>query len=184
MELKTRTLTIVALFTALMIAGAYISIPIADLVPLTFQPFISILAGSIIGPKLGFLSVFSYVAIGLAGVPVFAGFTGGFAKLISPSFGFILGFLAAALVTGIVTGKEKPTFVRVLAADMAGILSIYVIGVPYMHFILRTVSGKEWSFLTTAVSMVPFLGKDLVLAVVASMVAVRLIPVARKATRI
>ena len=52
-----------------------------------------------------------------------------------------------------------------------------------MHFALRTV-GKDWSFLTTAVSMVPFLVKDLVLAVVASMVAVRLIPVARKAPRI
>ncbi|HNZ08233.1 MAG TPA: biotin transporter BioY [Bacillota bacterium] len=183
MELKTRTLTIVALFTALMIAGAYISIPIADLVPLTFQPFVSILAGSIIGPRLGFLAVFSYVVIGLAGVPVFSGFTGGFAKVLSPSFGFILGFLAAALVTGMVTGKDRPTFARVLAADMAGIFAIYLIGVPYMHFILRAVSGKDWTFWATTIGMVPFLVKDLALAAIASTIAVRLIPVARKATR-
>ncbi|HOY88479.1 MAG TPA: biotin transporter BioY, partial [Bacillota bacterium] len=103
--------------------------------------------------------------------------------VLSPSFGFILGFLAAALVTGMVTGKDRPTFARVLAADMAGIFAIYLIGVPYMHFILRAVSGKDWTFWATTIGMVPFLVKDLALAAIASTIAVRLIPVARKATR-
>lgn len=183
MGLSTKTLTVVALFTALMIAGAYISVPVSGTVPLTFQPFISILAGSIIGAKLGFLSVATYIIIGLAGVPVFAGFTGGLVKVISPSFGFILGFLAAVIVTGTVSGKGKPTFARLLLADIAGIAAIYLVGVPYMHMILRTVSGKDWAFTVTALGMVPFLIKDLLLAGVASVIAVRLVPTVRKSIR-
>ncbi len=183
MGLSTSKLTVVALFTALMIAGAYISVPIAGTVPLTFQPFISILAGTIIGPRLGFLSVATYVIIGLAGVPVFAGFTGGLVKVISPSFGFILGFLAAVVVTGAMSYRAKPTFPKLLIADMAGITAIYLVGVPYMHMILSTVSGKDWAFGVTALSMAPFFVKDLLLAGVASMIAVRLVPVARKSIR-
>ncbi|HOA15097.1 MAG TPA: biotin transporter BioY [Bacillota bacterium] len=183
MGLSTGKLTVVALFTALMIAGAYISVPLAGTVPLTFQPFVSILAGAVIGPRLGFLAVAAYVAIGLAGVPVFAGFTGGIVKVLSPSFGFILGFLAATVVTGAIAYKGKPSFPKLLAASVAGIAAIYLAGIPYMHMILVTVSGKDWAFAATALSMAPFFVKDMLLAGVAALIAARLLPIARRLMR-
>lgn len=180
--MKAKALTLGALFTALMIAGAYIAVP-TPLLPVTFQPFFSVLAGSILGPKLGSMSVAAYIAIGLAGVPVFAGFTGGIGKVLSPSFGFILGFFGAALITGAMLNKKEATFRRVALASAAGILAIYLIGLPYMYGVFTLVSGKDVTLTAVAVSMVPFFIKDLVLSLAAAGLAVRLIPVARMAVR-
>jgi biotin transport system substrate-specific component len=178
----TSSLTLAALFTALMIAGAYISLP-TPAVPITFQPFFSILAGSILGPRLGLLSMLAYIALGLAGVPVFAGFSGGIAKVLSPTFGFIMGFAAAAVVTGIVMGGRKPTYTRVTMASFAGMAVIYMLGIPYFYLVLKMVSGKDTTFLATMITLAPFLLKDMVLALVASAIAIRLIPVASKAIK-
>lgn len=180
--MKVKAITLCALFTALMIAGAYISVP-TPLVPLTFQPFFSVLAGSILGAKLGGLSVAAYIAIGLAGVPVFSGFTGGLGKVLSPTFGFIVGFLAAAATAGALLSKGEPTYGRVSRAMATGIAVIYIIGVPYAYSVFTLVSGKDVTFSYVALAMLPFLAKDLVLALAASGLAVRLIPVARSAAR-
>jgi biotin transport system substrate-specific component len=180
--MKVRELTLGALFTALMIAGAYISLPTLT-VPITFQPFFSVLAGSILGPRLGGMAIAAYIAIGLAGVPVFAGFTGGLGKVLSPTFGFILGFLAAALVSGLMLGKGALTYFKVATASTAATLAIYLIGVPYMYAILRLVSGKDISLIAALISMLPFLLKDLVLSLAAAGLALRLIPLARRAMR-
>lgn len=180
---RAASITLTGLFTALMIAGAYISIPIAGWVPITFQPFVSILAGSIIGPRLGSLAVLVYMALGLSGVPVFAGFTGGITKVMAPSFGFIIGFVAAAFVSGLIVGRGKLNFAKALLACFAGTLAIYAAGVPYMHFMLTTVAGKSWPFSKTVVAMAPFFLKDMALAAVASALAARLVPVAKSAIK-
>jgi biotin transport system substrate-specific component len=181
--MKAKALTLSALFTALMIAGAYIAVP-TPLVPVTFQPFFSVLAGTILGPRLGGMSVAAYIAIGLAGVPVFAGFTGGIGKVLSPSFGFILGFFGAALLTGAILGRREATYKRVASASVAGILAIYLVGLPYMYAVFTLVSGKDVTFAAVALSMAPFFIKDLALSLAAAGLAVRLIPVARMAVRL
>lgn len=165
-----------------MIAGAYISLP-TPIVPITFQPFFSVLAGSILGARLAAMAIGAYIAIGLAGVPVFAGFTGGLGKVLTPTFGFILGFLAAAIAAGSIVGKQKASFVRAAAASAAGIAAIYMIGVPYMYFAVKLVTGKDVTFAAVCASMVPFLAKDMVLSLAASGIALRVIPVARRQSR-
>jgi len=180
--MKTKALTLCALFTALMIAGAFISVP-TPVIPVTFQPFFSVLAGSILGPKLGSMSVAAYIFIGLAGVPVFAGFTGGIGKVITPSFGFILGFLGAALITGAMLSKKEATYARVTGAVFAGIVAIYIVGVPYMYAVFTLVSGKDVTLTAVAASMLPFFVKDMALSLAAAALAVRLIPIARMAVR-
>lgn len=180
--MKVRSLTLAALFTALMIAGAYISLP-TPVVPLTFQPFFSVLAGAVLGPKLASMAVGAYIAIGLAGVPVFAGFTGGIGKVLTPTFGFILGFLAAAALSGAIAAKSDAGLARIAAASAAGIAAIYAIGVPYMYFMFTLVSGKDVTLAATAAAMLPFLAKDVALSLAASGIAVRVIPVSRRLVR-
>ena len=76
-NLKARTISYVALFTALTAIGAFIKIPI-PYIPFTLQILAVYLAGALLGPRLGMLSQLCYVLIGLIGVPVFAE-GGGFA---------------------------------------------------------------------------------------------------------
>ena len=97
-----RDLTVCGLFTALTAVGAFIKIVIpvgADTMNFTLQWFFVLLAGLLLGSKRAFLSVSTYLLIGLMGIPVFAR-GGGPAYLLRPTFGFLLGFALAAYAMG------------------------------------------------------------------------------------
>src|SRR5699024_8847739 len=70
------------------------------LVPITGQTLGVILVGAALGSRRGAAALLTYLLVGLAGAPVFAEFSGGPASVLSPSFGFILGFVPAAFVAG------------------------------------------------------------------------------------
>ena len=84
------------MFAALMMIGANITafapFLVVGGVPITLQTFFAILAGLLLGSRLGAISMTVYMFIGLAGAPVFAKFSGGFGQIISPTFGFIVSF--------------------------------------------------------------------------------------------
>ena len=82
---KTTSLLLCALFTALVAMGAFIRIP-TPLVPLTLQLWCTTMAGMLLGPKLGAISVLVYVLLGLIGVPVFT-MGGGIGYIFQPTFG-------------------------------------------------------------------------------------------------
>ena len=86
-----------AVFVVLMVIGAFLHIPFFP-VPLTFQTVISVLAGLLLGPWYGAGAVLVYIFMGLCGLPVFAS-GGGFSYVVNPTFGYLLGFAAAAFVT-------------------------------------------------------------------------------------
>ena len=96
---RTRTLSVretalCGLFAALIAAGAFIRIdlPVQPFpMHFTLQIFFSLLAGLLLGPRPGAVSVGIYLAVGLMGVPVFAA-GGGPAYLIRPTFGFLAGW--------------------------------------------------------------------------------------------
>lgn len=93
---KTLDMILVALFSAVIAAGAFVSIPFA--VPFTMQSFGIFCALLILGGKRGFLSVLIYVILGFAGVPVFSGFKGGVGVLGEITGGYIIGFVVASAV--------------------------------------------------------------------------------------
>ena len=68
--------------------------------------FFVLLAGILLGSKLGALAVLLYVVIGLLGLPIFAA-GGGLAYIVRPSFGYLIGFIAGAYVTGIICEKTN-----------------------------------------------------------------------------
>jgi len=168
---------LVSLFTALTAVGAFLSIPLGS-VPITLQSMFTILSGLILGPKLGSLSQLIYVLLGLAGVKIFAGFSGGPQTIFSPSFGFLIGFIFASYIIGLIANtKGGVNFKKIFLASLAGTAVIYLFGVPYMYLIFNKVLLKEMSFLTAMkAGCVIFLPGDLLKCITSSYVAMKVIP--------
>jgi biotin transport system substrate-specific component len=158
--MKTKDLTMISLFIALMIAGAFIRIPL-PFIEVTFQAFFAVLAGLMLGAKKGFIATLLYMIIGLIGLPVFSR-GGGIAYVLIPSFGFILGFLPASFISGYL---YKSKGVNKYIAALLGMLVIYLIGTPYMFLILRFYSKSPIAFSALSISFIPYFIKDLLLGV-------------------
>ena len=94
-----RDLSFIGLFVALIAVMAQLSVPLGE-VPMTLQTFAIPLAGIVLGPRKGTLSVVLYLLLGALGLPVFAGFTGGFGKFVSATGGFLLTFPFMAWFAG------------------------------------------------------------------------------------
>lgn len=171
-------MALVGMFTGLTAMGAFISIPLGQ-VPITLQTLFVILSGLILGPKLGAFSQLVYIILGLIGIPIFANFTGGPQYIMMPSFGFIIGFVFTAYIVGKVAyGKEGFNHNRIWIASFAGTVVIYLFGLPYMYYILNIVMVKNLSF-STIINMgcLLFLPGDLIKLVVASLVAIKVLPI-------
>ena len=136
---RTRMLALTALFTVVTAAANFIKIPVG-IVPITLLFFATALAGVLLGPKWGAVSQGVYVVLGLVGLPIFTG-GGGPGYVLQPSFGFLLGLIPAAWVTGMLT-RGEPGPVRVALAALAGLSTLYLIGLPYMWLILNVYLGK------------------------------------------
>lgn len=95
-------LSLIAVFAALVAALAILpAIPAGPLgVPVTLQTLAVMVTGIVLGPSRGFAAVALYLVVGLAGLPIFSGFSGGVGVLAGPSAGYLLAFPLAALVAG------------------------------------------------------------------------------------
>jgi biotin transport system substrate-specific component len=185
MRIKTKDMILSAMFTALMVVGAYIKIPLG-VVDITFQPFFCAFAGIILGARLGALSQALYMLLGLVGLPVFSK-GGGPSYIFTPSFGFLLGFIAGAYVIGKVSELLKEmNFKNALISVMSGLFTLNLIGVPYMFVILRFLKNKPDFTFMSAVSLgfTPFFVKDIILFIVVAAVACQLVPALKRAGHI
>ncbi|MYL49648.1 BioY family transporter [Halobacillus litoralis] len=177
-RLSAYDITLGSLFVALMAIGANITafMPFLQVmgVPLTLQTFFAILAGLVLGSRLGSFSVLVYALLGLVGAPIFAGFKGGISMLISPTFGFILSFIIVAYAVGKIA-ESKRNLRTYIAAALVGIVLNYFIGVNLFYLAMNFwVGGDGIGFVLAWSSMVPFLIKDIGLAVVSAFFAIRL----------
>ncbi|RDY72064.1 MULTISPECIES: biotin transporter BioY [Halobacillus] len=177
-RLSAYDITLGSLFVALMAIGANITafMPFLQVmgVPLTLQTFFAILAGLVLGSRLGSFSVLVYALLGLVGAPIFAGFKGGVSTLISPTFGFILSFIVVAYAVGKIAESKRnlPTYIT---AALVGIVLNYFIGVNLFYLAMNFwVGGDGIGFVLAWSSMVPFLIKDVGLAIVSAFFAIRL----------
>src|SRR5690625_1459018 len=129
-------LTIGAMFVALTAIGANMTSIVPFLVvggvPITLQTFFAVMAGLVLGSRLGAFSMFVYMVLGLAGVPVFAQFKGGAAMLLTPTFGFILSFIVVAYVAGKLVEMRRTLPMYITAALVALVIN-YVIGTNWMY---------------------------------------------------
>ena len=175
------SLCLCALFTALSAVGAFIKIPIPYL-PITLQTFFTTLAGLLLGGKLGAASVGCYVLLGLAGVPIFTE-GGGFMYVAKPGFGYLVGFIAGAYVTGrIAHAKKQPSAARLIAAAFAGTAVIYAIGMTCFFAAKNLwVAGdglSVWALFTAC--FFPCIPGDIVKCICAALLAKKLLPIIRR----
>jgi biotin transport system substrate-specific component len=161
------------MFAALIAAGTFIAIPLPfSPVPVVLQNLFSLLAGLTLGPVLGAAAVGLFLAAGLIGAPVFAGSSGGIARLLGPTGGFLVGYLLSALTAGLICGRPRrgtrlPLW-RLILAVLAGLLVIYVPGLIRLRFALGS-----WAK-ALAAGCIPFIAGDALKGIVAVLAAPRL----------
>ena len=163
-SLTTRELTYAALFTALIAGGALVAIPVGS-VPFTLQVLFVLLAGMLLGPRLATLSVLAYLGLGLV-APVYAGGTSGFGVLFGPTGGYLWGFVLAALVTGAVCVRGRPSLARFVVAGLLGVIPIYALGAVWLAAQLQITLNTA-----LATGVAPFVWLDVLKAVAAGLAA-------------
>ncbi|GAC91660.1 hypothetical protein KN10_2096 [Anoxybacillus flavithermus NBRC 109594] len=179
--MRAKDLTFIAMFAALMAIGANITswapFLVIGGVPITLQTFFCVLAGAILGAKRGAMAMTVYMLIGLFGAPVFARFSGGFSTVIAPTFGFILSFILAAYVTGLLIEKStNRSIARFIIATIIGMVINYVVGTNWMYaaFKLWAEAPESFSYAMAWSWMLVPLPKDIILSIVAGIIAPRI----------
>lgn len=163
----------VAVFAAIIaVLGLPGSFTVFGAVPITAQTLGVMLAGAILGPWLGALSVTVFLALVAVGLPLLAGGRGGIGVFFGPSAGYALGWILSALVVGLIVhaGGRKPVLWRTFVGIVVGgILVDYAIGIPVQAAVTRMPLAE------TALTSLVFLPGDLVKAVIATAITMTLV---------
>ena len=171
---RTKSLVLIALFAGLIAAGAFIKIPIPP-VPITLQSAFVIMAGLALGPWKGAAASLIYLALGLAGLPIFSA-GGGFGYVFYPTFGYLLGFVLSAWLTGFLFQKsKKKNYLSAVLAGLAGVFAVYIIGVPYFYIIKQVYSDTQVSAYTLFIMcFLIFVPGDLIMMTAGAYLVMRL----------
>lgn len=136
---NTRDMVYIAMFAVLIAVCSWISVPAT--VPFTLQTFGVFVTVGVLGGKRGSLSVLVYLLLGMIGVPVFAGFSGGIGCLLGSTGGYIIGFLFSALVMwGMEITFGKSRFVLVLSMIL-GLMVCYLFGTIWFMTVYARTTG-------------------------------------------
>lgn len=156
--MKIKNMALCGLFAALFVLCAWLSIPIGD-VAITLQTFAIFLCLSVLGGKLGTLTVLVYLLLGAVGIPVFSGFRGGFGALLGPTGGYLTGFLACGLTYWLLTSLFPA---RQTLALLAGLLVCYVFGSLWYYRFYLTAGGSGTITVILIQSLLLYLPPDIV----------------------
>ena len=164
-KMKTLDMVYIALFACLMAICSWISIP--GEVPFTLQTMGVFLAIGLLGGKRGTLAVLVYILMGVVGLPVFSGFSGGIGKLVGVTGGYIVGFLASALVMWAMEtllGKKK----WALALSMViGLLVCYAFGTAWFMVLYTSSKGAITLGAVLGMCVIPYIIPDVIKIAVA-----------------
>lgn len=164
--LSTKNLVLAGMFAAVLTIISQLSIPMPTGMPITIQVFGVALVGSVLGWRLGVFSTVVYILIGLAGLPVFAGFRGGIGSLVGITGGYIWTWPIMVFLCGLSFHTKYPKLNLLLSilSALAGLL------------INETCGGIQWSFVSGgamslkavfAYSIVAFIPKDIIITILA-----------------
>ena len=126
-----KDITLILSFAIITGMAAKLKIEIG-VVPITMQTLAVLLSGALLGSKRGALSQLTYLCLGLAGLPWFAR-GGGLAYLMSPTFGYIIGFVLAAYLVGYLVEKGLDRSLKTaILAMLVGNLVLYIPGLLWL----------------------------------------------------
>lgn len=155
-----------ALFAILTGLLAQIEIPL-PYVPISGQTLAVGLTATVLGSRLSVLSMLIYVALGVVGLPVFAGFKGGAMVLAGPTGGYIFGFILAAYIIGFMLEKTGFSIGRAFAANIIGMIIILALGMTHLKFVMEL----TWAS-ALATGVYPFLFTGLIKAFLAGWIGI------------
>jgi biotin transport system substrate-specific component len=153
-DTRGRTAVSVLVFALLAAFSAQIAVhlPLTP-VPVTFQPLIVVLAGVLLGPRAGALSMTAYVIVGAMGAPIFSFGGAGLPWLLGPTGGYLLAAPAAAFVAGLVSGRGDVAW-RLFLGLTLGVSTMYAGGVAQL---MMTSQGLGAAM---ALGVIPFVVGD------------------------
>lgn len=170
--MKTKTMTLVGLFTALLCIAGPLSVPIPiSPVPLSLATLVIYFSSNIIGCKKGLLCCLIYIMIGLAGIPVFSVFSAGISKLAGPTGGYLVGYFFLAFFTGFFADKFPQSRKLQLLGMILGSICLQFLGTLWLAVLTNT------TLLQAAFSaVIPFLPNDILKIII----TITLAPVVKK----
>ncbi len=164
---KANTLVRISLFAILTFVGTLIQIP-AWPVPISMQTFFVMLSGLLLGPVAGATSQLVYITMGLAGLPVFTG-GGGVGYIFTPRFGFVLGFIVLAYISGLVKNRNKLAIPVLILGNMV----LYFIGTTYIWVLVNMSASQPVAFWGILKTMAVFIPGDVIKIIVSLILSIK-----------
>ena len=162
---SVREMALIAIMAAVICVLGPLSLPIGP-VPISLTNLAVYLAVYILGGKRATISYIVYLLIGMAGVPVFSGFTGGFGKLFGPTGGYLIGFILMALLCGWFIDRMHQRFVWSMLGMIFGTAVCYTFGTVWLAY-----QANLPMMAALAAGVLPFIPLDLAKMVVAAVAA-------------
>lgn len=157
---KISDLARAAVMTAVLCVLAPLSIPIGP-IPISLATLSIYLSVYLLNWKWATGSLLAYLVIGMIGMPVFSGFTGGLGKLMGPTGGYIIGYFPMAIVSALIVGKCSKRWGQFLGLVL-GTAACYAFGTAWFCFVSQTPLNAAM-----AACVYPFLPGDLVKIILA-----------------
>ena len=133
---RIRDLTLTAMMAAVTCVLGPLSIPIpVSPVPISLTNLAVCFSVMLLGKKRGTLSFLIYLLIGIAGLPVFSAFSGGFGKLLGPTGGYLIGFLLLAYISGIFVERFEGNNVMIFLGMVLGTIVVYALGTIWLAYV-------------------------------------------------
>ena len=174
---NTRDMIYIAMFAIIIAICSWISVPAP--VPFTLQTFGVFVTVGVLGGKRGSLSVLVYLLLGVIGVPVFAGFSGGLGVLLGSTGGYIIGFLFSALIMWgmeILFGKSN---VVLVVSMIVGLLVCYLFGTVWFMSVYARTTGPIGVMTALGWCVFPYIIPDGIKIVLAMILCKRMAKIIR-----
>lgn len=156
--MNTKQLTLTGLMAAVLCIMGPLSLPVPiSPVPVSMGTFAVYLTVYILGMKKGLISILIYLLLGLAGLPVFTGFSGGPAKVFGPTGGYLVGYLFMGMLIGFVTDRWRRDYMAIFLGMLAGTAVLYLFGTIW----LAQQAGMSFGT-ALAAGVLPFIPGDMV----------------------
>lgn len=136
--MNTKRIALIGLMTAVICVLGPVSFPLPiSPVPISLGVLGILLAAYLLGMKWGTVSCLVYLLIGLVGVPVFTGFSGGLGKVLGPTGGYLIGYIFLSLFTGFFVGKWPAKWLLHLTGMILGAAAMYLFGTLWLAHLMK-----------------------------------------------
>lgn len=157
--MKTKKMVLVALFAALTIVCAQLIIPLPFIpVPFSLSVVAIFTCGAVLDKKSAVLAQIIYILLGICGLPVFSGFSGGIQKIVGPTGGYIMAYPLMVFITSYLLEKlNRNNFLHLAVAMGAGLGICYLLGSIWLAFVQQI---NLWQ--AVVMGVIPFVLLDIV----------------------